>query len=317
MILEIISKAGLKAKPEKCQLLEKEVTFLGHLVSDKGIQQNRYGIDLEMIWLEKINKIKSCMEVWKSRDLTYFGKKLIIKSFVLSVIGYEIEMRCIPVKFAKEINSIIWDFIWDGETKQISRNVCSLPQNKGGMGMVNLNHFIKAKQVKCMHNIIHSELDKWNVIGKYWLTSMDSKFETDFVLCNCSDIKDIGLRKISKFYLNLLNCWSEFLSLNKINTEENILEQHIFGNSKIRYKRKALFLSNFSKSGFKTVKDIWDQNSKTFVNSTEIFNRLTDKRNWIAEYSRIKASFSHELLLMLKSDNIKQLNKRNIYLETN
>jgi hypothetical protein len=39
------------------------------------------------------------------------------------------------------------------ETNQISRNVCSLPQNKGGMGMVNLNHFIKAKQVKCMHNI--------------------------------------------------------------------------------------------------------------------------------------------------------------------
>jgi hypothetical protein len=55
-------------------------------------------------------------------------------------------------------------------------------------------------------------------------------------------------------------------------------------------------LSNFSKSGFKTVKDIWDQNSKIFVNSTEIFNRLRDKRNWIAKYSRIKASFSHELL---------------------
>ena len=30
--------------------------------------------------------------------------------------------------------------------------------------------------------------------------------------------------EISKYYLNLLNCWSEFLSLNKINTEENILE---------------------------------------------------------------------------------------------
>ena len=120
------------------------------------------------------------LNFWKSRDLTYFGKKLIIKSFVLSVIGYEIEMRGIPVLFEKEINSIIWDFIWDGKTNQISRNVCSLPQNKGGMGMVNLNQFIKAKQVKCMHNIIHSELDKCNVIGKYWLTSMDSKFETDF-----------------------------------------------------------------------------------------------------------------------------------------
>jgi hypothetical protein len=46
------------------------------------------------------------------------------------------------------------------------------------------------------------------------------------------------------------------------------------------------------------------------VNSTEIFNRLRDKRNWIAEYSRIKASLSHELLLMLKSDNINQENTK-------
>jgi hypothetical protein len=55
------------------------------------------------------------------------------------------------------------------------------------------------------------------------------------------------------------------------------------------------------------------------------FNRLRDKRNWIAEYSRIKASFSHELLLMLKSDNFNQENtksypftvKNTIYREKN
>ena len=66
------------------------------------------------------------MGVWKSRDLTYFGKILIITSFVLSVIGYEIEMRGVPVKFEKEIISIIWGFIWDGKTNKISRNVCNL-----------------------------------------------------------------------------------------------------------------------------------------------------------------------------------------------
>ena len=98
---------------------------------------------------------------------------------------------------------------------------------------------------------MHSELDKWNVIAKYWLISMDSKFEADFFLCKCSDIKDIGLRKISIYYLNLLNCWSEFLSLNKINTKENILEQHIFGNSKIRYKRKAIICQISPKMGLK------------------------------------------------------------------
>lgn len=36
------------------------------------------------------------MEVLKSRDLTFSGNKLIIKSFVLSMIRYNIEMRAIP-----------------------------------------------------------------------------------------------------------------------------------------------------------------------------------------------------------------------------
>jgi hypothetical protein len=86
------------------------------------------------------------------------------------------------------------------------------------------------------------------------------------------------------------------------------LAKHLFrniceGNSQgyIRFYRIALFLSNFSKCGFKTEKDIWDQNSKTFVNSIEVFNRLHDKRNWIAECCRIKVSFSHELRPMLKT----------------
>ena len=37
MIIERMSKAGLKIKREKCQLLEKEVAFLCHLISDKRI----------------------------------------------------------------------------------------------------------------------------------------------------------------------------------------------------------------------------------------------------------------------------------------
>ena len=30
--------AGLKAKPSKCQLFRKSVQYLGHVVSEKGIQ---------------------------------------------------------------------------------------------------------------------------------------------------------------------------------------------------------------------------------------------------------------------------------------
>jgi hypothetical protein len=41
---------GLKFKPEKCQLLRKEVTFLGHVVSEKGVQPNPDNIAKILAW---------------------------------------------------------------------------------------------------------------------------------------------------------------------------------------------------------------------------------------------------------------------------
>ena len=40
MVFERIRQAGLKIKPSKCDLLKKEVQFLGHIVSEKGIAAN-------------------------------------------------------------------------------------------------------------------------------------------------------------------------------------------------------------------------------------------------------------------------------------
>ena len=164
-----------------------------------------YAVDLDKIWLDKINKIKSCIEVWKSRDLTYSGKVLIIKSFVLSVIGYEIEMRGIPLKYEKDINNIIWSFVWDGKTNQVSRAVCCLPKEKGGMDMINLRNFIKSKQIKCLYSIVNSSLDKWNAVGKYWLTSLDAKFGTEYFICTCSDIKGLFPLPLSDYYKKSLD----------------------------------------------------------------------------------------------------------------
>ena len=42
----------------------------------------------------------------------------------------------------------------------------------GQVNMINLRHFIVAKQIKFVHKIINSEPEHWNIIGKYWLNSL-------------------------------------------------------------------------------------------------------------------------------------------------
>ena len=38
---------------------------------------------------------------------------------MLSYCGFEIEMKGILDKFKKEIETLIWDFIWEGKVNQI------------------------------------------------------------------------------------------------------------------------------------------------------------------------------------------------------
>jgi hypothetical protein len=38
--------------------------------------------------------------------------------------GFETEMRGIPEKYKKEVNDLIWKFVWDNKPNQIERNVC-------------------------------------------------------------------------------------------------------------------------------------------------------------------------------------------------
>ena len=89
-------------------------------------------------------------------------KLLQLKFIIISICSYEIEMRGIPDKYVKEINDIMWSFIWSGKTNQINRSVCCLETNEVGKGMLNIDTFTTSKQIKLLYRILHSPLESWN-----------------------------------------------------------------------------------------------------------------------------------------------------------
>ena len=42
--------------------------------------------------------------------------------------------------------------------------------------MINMNNFVKSKQIKCICKIINSEMDSCNAIDKHWLKKYDNTF---------------------------------------------------------------------------------------------------------------------------------------------
>ena len=86
-------------------------------------------------------------------------------------------------------------------------------------------------------------------------------------------------------------------------TKTDILHVRLFGNCNITFQNKPLIFSSFLRSNIKTIQDIWDENSKQFIDCDLLYSQLIDRRNCISEYSKIKKCIPKDYLKFLKNEN--------------
>ena len=72
-VFQKISKAGLKLKPSKCEFFKSEITYLGHVVSNKGIATDPKKIRAIRQW----PRPKTVTEVRRFTGLTNYYRKFI------------------------------------------------------------------------------------------------------------------------------------------------------------------------------------------------------------------------------------------------
>ena len=84
-------------------------------------------------WSVKIDKIKRITAFWRMRNLTYYGKVIIIKLLLLSQLIYLATCYKIPNKHIKELNKIIFSFLWNSKKEKVKRVVVMNPVSQGGL----------------------------------------------------------------------------------------------------------------------------------------------------------------------------------------
>ena len=233
-----------KNKNPTCNL----ISWTRNYVKTLGIRHG-YNIEIDDFWRNKINKLKSCIQVWKSRNLSIFGRVLIVKTFIFSSINFELETNGIPDKFSSEIDKIILDFIWSNKKHLVSTDKLKYNKLYGGLNLYSVKDLVRAQRIKMLYKIIHSDTCEWNVIGKYNLRVIDSDFETSYLLCSFSNMEFITLnRRIPIFYFESLCYWNSFMKTFIPETKNQVLNCNIFGNAMIKFRRRPLFSNPLSKA---------------------------------------------------------------------
>ena len=91
--------------------IEKSVKILGIHFSYASQLKQKLNVD------ELMNSVKQKLRIWRWRDLTIIGRIQIVKTFIIPIFLYRASLISIDKEFVKEINKIIFDFIWKGRDK--------------------------------------------------------------------------------------------------------------------------------------------------------------------------------------------------------
>ena len=72
---------------------------------------------------DKIEKLESNLKRWKNRNLTFEGKSLIIKTFGMSQLIYNLQVVEIKELCIKKVERINFGYVWIGSRSEKERGI--------------------------------------------------------------------------------------------------------------------------------------------------------------------------------------------------
>lgn len=129
---------------------------------------------------EKIKSMKSLLNLWAYRNLTYIGKTIVVKTLFLPVL---VQVLTVfpnpPVQVMQEIQGIFFKFLWDGKPDKIKRKVIINNYDEGGLKFPNIESVCMSLKMSWLYKLLdHLNLSPWKIV----LLSYVEKYGGDKIL---------------------------------------------------------------------------------------------------------------------------------------
>ena len=176
----------------------------------------------------------------------------------------------------KQINDLLFDFLWNSKGDKIKRNVIIQNYGNGGLRMIDIASFNKAlKSVWIIKYLDESNKGKW----KGFFDAELEKLGGQIVFRGNLDIKDSKklANNLSPFLKEILEIWSELNYQGSIETVESFLTQSLWYNSLIRVMDKPIFYKRYYQMGISHVNQIVKEQPSTFLSPTEFESKYHTK----------------------------------------
>ena len=214
------------------------------------------------------------------------GKIAIIKTLAVSQIGYILSSLPTLPDILKTINSILYDFLWDGKGDKIKRTTLINNYAKGGLEMLDIQSFNESLKMKWIQGYLNEEnKGKWKPFLDYYLGKCGGKKlfrsnlkQHDSTLLN---LKDPFLKEIIQY-------WTKF---NYKDDNLDFASTYIWYNSHIRIENRSFFYRSWLSAGIKEIRDLLD-NGQNFLSCNAFIDKHSIQTNYL-EYHKVISAVAH------------------------
>ena len=217
--------SGLKLNSSKCcvlragRLTNSNLTFcrqkmftwcsnnakaLGMVFNNKNDTDDIFLLNL----LPKNDAFCNCLKQWQHRNLSLIGRITVIKSFAFPKLIYPLTVLPTPPnRYIKQINTAMFEFLWNKKPDKIKRKIITGTYEEGGLKMLDTEKFInslKASWIKCL--LDNNNKGMW----KIFYDEKIKKFGGKLIFESNLDKNDINtLFPKNDFLQDIITAWSK------------------------------------------------------------------------------------------------------------
>ena len=234
----------------------KNISWPFHKVKALGVWL--FTIKEESITLnyeEKKETISKTIENWQFRRLTLLGKIVVIKSLLVLQLVYIMSPLPMSSGHLKDINNLLYQFLWDGKRDKIKRVEIINDYATGGLKMLDIQIFNRALRAKWIQKyLVSSNKGKWKLFLDFFLV----KYNATLLITGDLNVNDAASLEIDDpFTKELIEIWS---CLNFKKQPPDLSNIPIWHNSFVRIDNKPIYYKNWYKVGVHFRNHLLDEN---------------------------------------------------------
>ena len=250
------------------------------------------------------------------KDITLYGKILLIKTFGMSKIMYNLNMQTFTDQQLETFNKTMYDFLWNGKQRFMARDICEQKQSEGGLFMPNIYDVKKCMRIRwVIRTLINHQLNNdrtSTIIPMKYFTCLDKQYGTYLYALRVDDCKDkIMKTNIPIFYKECIVSFQELLR--KTKSIRDRTDDIIWDNSELQHNNKPLRIMKWARKGFLNRQDI---STNGIIDYQMIKERVGEYPNWIFDLQTMKKVATKQWLMKVKNENTSRTATINQIIET-